>query len=134
MRRLIDYLLLVIVSFVLFGCGNQTPNEQMGKSKISGICRGEQIFYKRNGRYGTFQELLNADLADSDFAREWGYKSEVKLTQSGFLATVVPNDFTKAKMFYVDETRIIKKHSGDTNIKPDDSVCELEEGCFCFGD
>ena len=108
----------------------------MGISKISGICRGQKIFFKKNGRYGTYKELVNADLADDDFVRGWGYTSEIKITETGYFASVTPNSFAKVAMFYVDEKGVIKAHRADSNLSPNDSDCEFPNGakCPCFGD
>ncbi len=135
MRRLImNVAFFCLLSLILLACKPEPPNEQMGKMKISGICRGEKIFFKKNGRFATFEELVKANLADSDFSRGWGYKSEIKITERGFFASVIPNDFTKAGMFYTDEKGIIHKHSGDINVVTSDQVCELDSACNCSGD
>lgn len=122
----IGFLLLTF----LFSCKTD-PNEKMGIMKITGISCGQKEFFKKNGRYGTFDELVDADLVDSDSTRSWGYKSDVKITATGYFASVIPNDITKASMFYVDEKGIIKRHSGDTNIKPDDPDCSYPNGAKC---
>jgi Prokaryotic membrane lipoprotein lipid attachment site len=129
-RKLKMILILTIVLF-LSGCNNTAPNEKMGKMKIVSICRGQKAFFKLNRRYGTFDELVSANLADSDITRGWGYKTEIKITETGYFASVTPNDFTKAGMFYLDEKGIIKKHTGDVNVNSDDTICKIEEGCFC---
>jgi hypothetical protein len=131
MRRLrIELLFFLTVSLFLFACKSE-PREVGGITKISGICRGQKIFFKRNGRYGTYKELVNANLADDDFTRGYGYTSEVQLTEKGYFGSVIPNDFTKAKMFYVDETGIIKAHQGNNKIQPDDPDCSYPNGAKC---
>jgi hypothetical protein len=135
MRKLKIYVVIVLlVNLCSSACKTEPPNEKMGISKISGICRGQKIFFRQKGRYATLTELVNLDLADNDTTRGWGYKSEVKITATGFVASVTPIDFTKASMFYVDETGVIKKHSGNPQIHSNDPVCGLEEGCFCVAD
>ena len=114
-------------------CRNE-PQENMGKSKISGICRGQKIFFRKNGRYANLEELVRANLADDDLFRDWGYKTDVKITDTGYFAAVVPSGFTNAGMFYVDEKGIIKAHYGDRNIEPNDAECSYPNGakCSCY--
>lgn len=134
MRRILTLSALILVLSIHFSSCKTVPKERMGIMKIAGICRGEKIYFKKFGRYATFDELLANDLADSDFTRGWGYTSEVKLTERGYLASVTPNDFSSASMFYVNESGIIKAHRGDNRIHPNDPDCTFPNGakCICF--
>jgi hypothetical protein len=133
MRKLTLIICILAITNILSACKSK-PVESIGKAKISAICRGQKIFFKQNKKYGLLKELVSKELALDDFFVRSGHSSEIILTESGYFAKVIPNDLTKAPMFYVDEKGIIKKHLGDTNVSPNDLVCELEEGCTCYDD
>ncbi len=134
-KLLIKLLCFSIISVFLFACKSE-PREEGGKSKISAICRGEKAFFKKNGRYGTLEELVKDELVEDNFARNSGYIQSIKLTETGYFATAIPNNFTKAEMYYVDEKGLIKAHRGDVNVNPNDLDCEYPNGakCPCYGD
>lgn len=113
-----------------FSCGSVT-REDGGKSKISDICSAQKIFFKKNSRYATLDELVKDELIEDIWFRNSGYKLNIKLTETGYFGSAIPNDFSKGPMFYVDEKGIIKTHYGDTNIQPDDPECSYPNGAKC---
>jgi hypothetical protein len=119
----------LIVLFVL-ACHIE-PREDYGRARASAICRAQKQYFKQNGRHGTISELVKAQLIKSTIFEQEGYESEIKFTETGYIATVIPNNFAKAAMFYVDEKGIIKTHYGDTNIQPNDPECSYPNGAKC---
>jgi hypothetical protein len=129
--RIVIKLAILHLFLFSFACKQTEPREGYARDKVSAICRAQNQYFKQNKRYGTIGDLVDAELIKSEWLTEWGYKSEVKLTETGYLATVTPNTFEKAGLFYVDEKKIIKVHYGDTNIQPNDAECSYSNGAKC---
>ena len=68
-------LLLIISNIFTFSC-KTSPDERGGKSKISGICRAQKTFFKKNARYGTLEELVDAKLIDDIWFRNYGFTQD----------------------------------------------------------
>lgn len=141
MIQIINLTTLAFLIVALSSCQSSLPREDWAKGQISSVCRAEKQFYKSKGRYGTkadlsSENLINDDRVNVNFSggNSVGYDTEIRLTSKGYLAIATPTDFSKGQVFYVDESGIIRKRSGDANIGPNDPQCELEEGCFCLED
>ncbi|HEX7957602.1 MAG TPA: hypothetical protein VF508_11700, partial [Pyrinomonadaceae bacterium] len=86
--------------------------ETMAGSTLQRIAAAEAAYKeeKENGRFGTLEELIAAELLEKTFLEHVDYAVELKVSADKFEATATPKNYGKTgrRSFYLDETGTLR--------------------------
>jgi hypothetical protein len=94
---------------------NESPlftNESIAQSNLRTLSAAQATFHSTtgNGRYGTLDELITADLMAKDLVEKYGYKIELTIMSNKFEAVAVPIEYGKTgrRSFFIDESGVLR--------------------------
>lgn len=113
--RKLAYIISVGSLFWSIGCFTNIEgrlNERQAVASMKAIKSAEKSFYTSNGRYGTLEELFEANLIDKFLAggAKQGYRYQLLIKNSSYEVTAVPEQYGAAGdlSFYLNDTGIIR--------------------------
>ncbi|HSS20657.1 MAG TPA: DUF3352 domain-containing protein [Pyrinomonadaceae bacterium] len=87
-------------------------NEAMAQSALRTVFSAEATFQatEGNGSYGSLEQLIAANFIPKDMAGRSGYRIELTVAGSKFMATAVPSDYgVSGKLsYFIDETGVLR--------------------------
>lgn len=123
-----SFLLLTIASIASSGNPPETvKNERVAMGILWQISYAQRNYKEQNKtRFGSFEELVAAELVGADAFKSEHYKFAMTLTPEGFEITAVPVEYGKSgKMsFFLDESGILRggDHGGGAASAADDPI------------
>ena len=81
---------------------------------------------KEDGRFGSLEELIAANLLSRDMLQKYGYRIELSVSGKGFEATAVPIIYGESGRlsYFIDETSVLRggDHGGSAATIADQPV------------
>jgi hypothetical protein len=123
--------LLMMVVAGISSQANESPiftNESIAKNVLRTVATAQARFRQGNGRYGSLDELIAAEVLTKDLLEKYGYKIELTVLSNKFEATATPNEYGKTgrRSFYIDESGLLRggDHAGGAATLSDKPVNE----------
>jgi hypothetical protein len=123
--------LLMMVVAGISSRSNESPiftNESIAKNVLRTVATAQARFRqtKGNGRYGSLDELIAAELLTKDLLDKYGYKIELTVLSNKFEATATPIEYGKTgrRSFYIDESGLLRggDHAGGAATLSDKTI------------
>lgn len=101
-------------------------NEQMAVGMMYTIAYGENEFKKKNGSFGSLEELIAAGTVPKELMEKSSYRFEVTVAGDKFEVTAVPVEYGKSgnRSFFLDNTQVLRGRdkSGATALSSDPPI------------
>jgi hypothetical protein len=125
-------LLMMVVAGISIKA-NESPiftNESIAKNVLRTVAAAQATYRdtKGNGRYGSLDELIAAELLRKDLMEKYGYKIDLSVLSNKFEVIATPVEYGKTgrRSFYMDESGILRggDHAGGAATLSDKPIVE----------
>jgi hypothetical protein len=125
--------LLMMVVAGISSKANESPiftNESIAKNVLRTVAAAQATYRdtKGNGRYGSLDELIAAELLRKDLMEKYGYKIDLSVLSNKFEVIATPIEYGKTgrRSFYIDESAILRggDHAGGAATLSDKPIVE----------
>ncbi|HSK62527.1 MAG TPA: hypothetical protein VK893_01755, partial [Pyrinomonadaceae bacterium] len=125
-----NFLVLTVASMASTGNPPETvKNERAAMGTLWRIANAQRNYREQNNnRYGSFEELVAAELLPEDAFKSGNYKFAMTLTPEGFEVSAVPVEYGKSGKLslFIDQSGVVRggDHGGSAATSSDDPIGE----------